>query len=197
MLRSEFECLTGFYPSTEMYEAIEAAYLDYGGDKQQFCEDYKRNLDGLAAGIQREADRRRAVKAEEAADMQKRLENYERKLQELADRLESEQEWREWDNGDNYPQEDYEELSRCPGVEVLTEDGAKQMLYRDHGFAPDKVTILSHVPRWEKNRHGALRKNGVFDRKPLHMAQDYSYIRFDAGRDRYELIDGELHAYVE
>ena len=37
MMMQEFENLTGFYPTTEHYAAIEEAYLAFGSDKVAFC----------------------------------------------------------------------------------------------------------------------------------------------------------------
>ena len=51
----EFEELTGFYPSADMYDAIELEYADFPGDKYAFCEAYKANKDGLAEKIQQKA----------------------------------------------------------------------------------------------------------------------------------------------
>lgn len=51
----EFEELTGFYPSADMYDAIELEYADFPGDKYAFCEAYKANKDGLAERIQQRA----------------------------------------------------------------------------------------------------------------------------------------------
>lgn len=55
MMMTEFEELTGFYPSADMYDAIELEYADFPGDKYAFCEAYKANKDGLAEKIQQRA----------------------------------------------------------------------------------------------------------------------------------------------
>ena len=55
MMLEEFEELTGFYPSADMYDAIELEYADFPGDKYAFCEAYKANKDGLAEKIQGKA----------------------------------------------------------------------------------------------------------------------------------------------
>lgn len=52
---TEFEELTGFYPSADMYDAIELEYSEFPGDKYAFCEAYKANKDGLAERIQQRA----------------------------------------------------------------------------------------------------------------------------------------------
>ena len=52
---TEFEELTGFYPSADMYDAIELEYFEFPGDKYAFCEAYKANKDGLAEKIQQKA----------------------------------------------------------------------------------------------------------------------------------------------
>ena len=55
MMMTEFEELTGFYPSADMYDAIELEYFEFPGDKYAFCEAYKTNKDGLAERIQQRA----------------------------------------------------------------------------------------------------------------------------------------------
>ncbi|MEA5142401.1 MAG: hypothetical protein VB023_02335 [Oscillibacter sp.] len=54
MMIEEFEKRTGFYPSANLYESIEKAYMDSKVDKDAFCEVYKQNADGLAEKIRRE-----------------------------------------------------------------------------------------------------------------------------------------------
>lgn len=56
MMREEFEQRTGFYPSSALYAIIEKHYTEFVGDKDAFCKAYKKNADGLAEKIQREAD---------------------------------------------------------------------------------------------------------------------------------------------
>ena len=55
MLMTEFEELTEFYPSADMYDAIDLEYSEFPGDKYAFCEAYKANKDGLAEKIQQRA----------------------------------------------------------------------------------------------------------------------------------------------
>ena len=55
MMLTEFEELTGFYPSADMYDAIDLEYSEFSGDKYAFCEAYKANKDGLAEKIQQRA----------------------------------------------------------------------------------------------------------------------------------------------
>ena len=53
MMMQEFETLTGFYPTADLYEEIEKAYYDFDGDKQAFCKAYKANKNGMADAIAR------------------------------------------------------------------------------------------------------------------------------------------------
>lgn len=66
MFRSEFETLTGIYPSEMLYSVIEEFYNDSKLDKHEFCENYKLNADGLAERIQEEANELEAEKAQQA-----------------------------------------------------------------------------------------------------------------------------------
>ena len=56
MMREEFERLTGFYPSADLYRVVEVRYSEFHGDKTAFCKAYKANKDGLAESIQRDRD---------------------------------------------------------------------------------------------------------------------------------------------
>lgn len=57
MMREEFEQRTGFLPSQPLYSIIEKYYMNFDGDKDAFCKAYKKDADGLATKIQREAGR--------------------------------------------------------------------------------------------------------------------------------------------
>ena len=39
----EFEKRTGYFPTTEEYKTIEKIYMNFDGDKDEFCEAYKKN----------------------------------------------------------------------------------------------------------------------------------------------------------
>ena len=43
----EFEKRTGYFPTTEEYKTIEKFYMNFNGDKDEFCEAYKKN-EGLS-----------------------------------------------------------------------------------------------------------------------------------------------------
>ena len=57
MLKKEFEELTGIYPSDALYRCIEAKYMEMPMvRKENFCNYYKNNTDGIAELIQMLAD---------------------------------------------------------------------------------------------------------------------------------------------
>ena len=58
MLRSEFENLTGIYPSEGLFEVIQEVYTQSRLSKRDFCFQYKFNTNRLAEKIQKEADKR-------------------------------------------------------------------------------------------------------------------------------------------
>ena len=51
MMIEEFEQRTGYFPSSAEYKAIEAAYMEFDGDKDEFCKAYKKNANGIAERI--------------------------------------------------------------------------------------------------------------------------------------------------
>ena len=51
MMIEEFEQRTGYFPSSAEYKAIEAAYMEFDGDKDEFCKAYKKNANDIAARL--------------------------------------------------------------------------------------------------------------------------------------------------
>ncbi len=193
MMREEFEKLTGFYPTAELYAQIEAAYTDFPGDKVAFCKAYKKNEDGLAEKIQRTVDMAQ-IKAQQKAD--KEAEATEKRIKELEDRLERELEWKPYEDTSNVQQADYDKLASQSDTERMSDEKAKDLLYEWYGFAKEKIKIHHTIPRYEVNRHRQLRKVGEIDRAPLYNATDWNYIRFDCGCMSYELQNDNLRPYL-
>ncbi|MEE0732822.1 MAG: hypothetical protein U0M23_04155 [Acutalibacteraceae bacterium] len=193
MMREEFEQRTGFYPTQELYQIIEKDYMTFEGDKDTFCKAYKKNADGMAEKIQREAD---IQKINARQEVEKAAKEYEAQITELEKALECEQEWKPYEDTDNVPQADYEKLADCSDTKRMSDEEAKDLLYDWYGFAKEKIRIHHSVPVYEVNRHGRLRKVGKLDRSPLYNATDWNYIRFDCGCMSYELKNDSLRPFV-
>lgn len=193
MMREEFEKLTGIFPTLEFYAQIEAAYVEYSGDKTEFCKAYKKNDNGLAERIQRSADMAQ-IKAQQAAA--KAAEEAEKRIRDLEAKLEREQEWKLYEDTSNVQQADYTRLKEAGGTRTLSDDEAKDLLYDWYGFAKEKIKIHRTIPQYEVNRHRQLRKVGEIDRAPLYNATDWNYIRFDCGCMSYELQNDNLRPYL-
>ncbi len=194
----EFEALTGIYPSSELYAAIEAAYTDFDGDKQAFCKAYKKNADGIAEGIQRAAWMAR-IQAESAAnkrteELRKEIKARDTTIEQLRRSLERAEEWQPFEYAENAKQADYERL-RAAG-RVMGDDEARELLARWFCFQPEKITILHSVDKIEKNRFNGCRRCGEYVRPPVYESTDWNYIRFDCGLMTYELINGDLSLFV-
>lgn len=195
MNRNEFSQRTGMYPSSNMYQAVEAFYMASDADKDAFCEAYKKNEGGLAERIQHDADMEHAKVLQEAA---KAAEAAEKRIKELEGRLEREQEWEPYGHdgtGSNARQDDYIKLKTDRCTRMLSDGEAKDLLYNEYGFAKEKITIHRTLPLYEVNRHRQLRKVGEIDRAPLYNASDWNYIRFDCGVLYYELYNGNLRLF--
>lgn len=193
MMKQEFEKLTGIYPTDNLYTQIEAAYMDFKGDKAEFCKAYAKNSNGIAEKIQLAADME-AFKAqrEHAA----RIAERDAEIARLEKALEREQEWKAHEIKGNVQQVDYERLAQAGGTEEMTDERCKELLYGWFGFAKEKITIVRTVPKYEVNRHGQLRKVGEIERKPLYNATDWNYIRFNCGCMSYELHDDNLRPFL-
>ena len=198
MMLHEFEALTGIYPSAELYRSIESAYADFDGDKRAFCEAYKTNADGLAQRIQqtaRAAEIQKGRDAENAAnDLRKTIAERDAMIDGLRRRLDRAEEWQPYEYRENAKQADYERL-RASGRE-MTDNEAANLLADWFCFQPDKIEIKHSVAKIEKNRFGACRRCGDYERPPVYEATDWNYIRFDCGLMTYELINGELSLFV-
>lgn len=189
----EFEKLTSFHPTADLYKAIEHAYMNFDGDKTEFCKAYVENRDGLASRIARSVDE---ADREIQLQVNSTIRELEKQNAELTKKLEAEQEWKAYEDTDNVVQSDYEKLATDSSTEELDDDKAKSLLYDWFGFAVEKVKILHSVPVYEVNRHRLLRQIGERKRTPLYNATDWNYIRFDCGLMSYELTDGDLRQYI-
>ena len=195
MLRSEFEILTGIYVTDDMYKFIEGAYMQLKVDKSVFCERYKNNKDGLAQVIQQEANRRKLLNDEEVLNENCRLHD---KIKRLEAELDKEKEWEPYEVcAMNWA--DYEALAKSG--RRLDAKEAVSRIAEEFGFASDKITVITTMPLYKKNRHGMIQRCGTQERPPVYDATDYNYIRFDvrtAGATyRWEMVNGELEPYLQ
>lgn len=192
MLKEEFEKLTGFYPTDAYYRLIEAAYMNYPGNKTEFCKAYSENAECMAEQIQYAADTEYFRMLERQA---KEIRLRDAQIENLKKALEKELEWKPYEDRDNVSQIEYTHLKLASGTRILKDEEAKELLYYWYGFSKDKIKILCSIPLYEINRHRILRKVGETDRKPLYNSTDWNYIRFDCGSMCYELHNDNLNFF--
>ena len=193
MMMQEFEARTGFYPSQELYQAIEAAYMDSDLDKDDFCKAYKQNKNGMAEAISRRVNISSIVTDKETAKTVSDLEN---EVERLKAQLEKEQEWKPYEGNHNVSQADYERLATsASGTRILTDEEAKDLIAGEFGFDRSKITILHSIGKEEINRHRQIRIAGEAERLPLYNATDWNYIRFDCACWYYEMYNGQLRQF--
>lgn len=201
MMIQEFEKLTGIEVSMEEYAEIEQMYYEFDGDKQAFCKKFVKD-NGMVTVLRKllkvEKEDHRGAELE-LAELRKNYETYSRDMisavEKLKKELDKEQEWEPYEYRENAKQADYEKLANA-GARELTDSEAVEMLADWWGFQPSRIKIIRTVNKIEKNRHGACRRCGEYDRKPLYDATDWNYIRFDCGMMTYEMINGELSFFV-
>ena len=193
----EFEELTGFYPSTDLYSAIEQAYDDYPGDKRDFCMEYKANKDGLAEKIQYMASLNtiNALSAETAKANEAKLErdDAKRKIKELEAALEKAQGWKKYGTGSHMTDADYLDLEKRG--EPITEERAKEIIHKEFGFAVEFIEIINELTEYEVNHSHQLRETGKLSRLPHYESTDWNYIRFNVNGWQYEMVDGQLEFF--
>lgn len=133
---------------------------------------------------------------EKATNFEAQASKYKKRVEELEAQLEREQAWRPYEDTKNVSQRDYELLVSQGDTKLLSDDEAKELLYKWYGFAKEKTKIYHSIPRYEVNCHRQLRVVGEIDRRPAYNSTDWNYIRFDCGAMTYELHDDNLRFYV-
>lgn len=197
MEKTEFIKKTGFEPMEEEYKEIEQLYYDFDGDKDAFCKHFVKS-GGVQNLLCRRADTILCLKDElrkvaESREKQEKI--LEAEIEKIKEELDKELEWRPCSGGTNMPQIRYEELLHTSGVELLSESEAKQLIYNEFGFAPEKVIIILTVSTYEADRHGHMRKAMTYERVPLYCASDWNYIRFNCAGWMYEMVNSGLGSY--
>ena len=189
---TEFENMTGIFIPGDFYDSIEKEYLEFDGDKQAFCKAFKENANGLAEKI---LFRFALEQEKKRLTVEKQMEDLKEQIQQLEAALEREQEWKPYENKFNVSQDAYEGLRMMigKGGRLLSDDEAKDILYKRVGFAKDMVKILHALPVYEINRHRKLREVGKVERDPLYFASDYYYICFECAGATYENRNGNLN----
>ena len=195
MMMSEFEKLTGIYPTATMYKAIEAAYMEFDGDKKAFCKAFLANKDGMASRIQHSCN---MAEFKAASDAETQIAKLKKQVEDLKAQLEREQGWKPYEDEHNVKQADYEQLAASRFTKELSDEEAADMIASEFGFDRSKIVIVHEVPKYEINRNRALRKVGTYERKALYNATDWNYILFNIRGNctmGYEMYNGELRMY--
>lgn len=199
MMIQEFETLTGIYPSAELYKAIEAEYMDGPWtNKQDFCDAYKKNKDGLAeviakracdANYQAEKKAHQLIEeAEKEADLWRI--RYEKTQQELDKELG----WTAYEDERRISEKDYIRLAAQTDTKVLTEEEAKDLIFEEFGFAKETVFIITERVALEVDKRHRIRStHRMMNRQPLYNATDWNYIGFECRGYSYEMVNGELN----
>ena len=208
MLISEFENLTGIYPSANQYSVIEKFYSESKEDKHEFCEKYKFNADGLAERIQTAVNKLEQEREKDFAsrlyelnsrieELEKALEREQKTSAHLRTQLDEELDWHPAEHtGTNMKQSDYEELA-SQRVAPEDEENAKYMLSSLFGFIEDLIVIHHHAETFEVNKYHRIRRKETYQRDPYYAASDWNYIRFDCAGMQWELVNGELLSYED
>ena len=207
MMLEEFEARTGFYPTRVQCEAIERAYTDFTGDKDAFCKAYKRNADGIAERIQREANMD-AFRQEQhhAAELQRRdaeIKSCDAEIERLKALLDRELEWKPYEFTQNISQVEYTELAKGVSngsARYMSDEEALDWVCDEFGFDRNQVTILHEIDEKEINRHNHCRAScRKLDRRPVYCANDYHYIRFNAGNGawQWEAWNGQIRPFYD
>lgn len=202
MMMSEFIERTGFDPTYEEYAAIEEAYYNFSGNKDEFCKQFVEH-DGekkvYASRVQRIAQLKSKI-VEMEKDFMQELQKKEQEVARLTAALDREQEWKLYECQWNVKQEEYERLEKDCCTEDMPDSKAVELIASEFGFVPDRIKIIHEVALYEINRHRQLRKVGTVKRQPLYNATDWNYIRFNVHGNvtmSYEMHDGELKLFNE
>ena len=196
MMLSEFIERTGFTPTADEYVQIEAAYYDFGGDKDAFCKAFVEH--GGEQKLYKARAEEIARLKEQMADTEKRhgqeLSERDRRISKLQTELDKELEWKPANStGTNMEQERYEHLARAG--RAMSDQEAIELIADECGFAPDKIKILHRASAYEVNKYQRLRVAAEYERPPYYESTDWNYVRFDCALFMYEFVNGELYFY--
>lgn len=198
MMMSEFIDRTGFTPTYEEYQKIEEAYYNFDGNKDAFCKAFV-ECNGekeICSTRAKKIDQLKSQLVESDRNIKELTERYEQKIRLLQAQLDAELEWKPCaDCGTNMSQSDYERLCNSGTSREMTLEEAKQFIYEECGFAPERVCIVPSVSIYEVNKYRRLRKASTFTRQPVYESTDWNYVRFDCGNWMYELVNGDLRFY--
>ena len=194
MMYNEFTERTGFYPDANLYATIEEAYYDFDGDKNQFCEAYKANKDGIAEMIARAACRKASrvleKKDREIWEVRDDLKQAEAKIKSLEAKVDSLLEWTPYIDKNAVSQERYDHLRQTG--RMMTDDEAATWIADEWGFAKGKIKIIHTKPVLEVSRMHTIRKVGEVARDPYYEATDWYYVAFQVCGMIYEAFNGSL-----
>lgn len=196
MLIQEFTDMTGFEPTVEEFNQIEAEYYRFNGDKQAFCKDFversgEKQVYARRAEYIKELESRLMDQEKEHKERMAKLLAENARLQEALDR---ELDWQLTNSaGTQMYQEEYDDLLRHG--EVLNCVQAVNIVCKEYGFARDRVEIKKEVSTYQENKRGELREKERMERDPVYSSTDWNYIRFDCAGLQYEMINGELVKY--
>ena len=197
----EFEQRTGIFLTNDLYKIIEDYYMDFDGDKDDFCTAYKENRNGLAEHIREQLTKEvlseKAAVEQKEKDLYKQITDLQETVKNLQEKLDRELEWKPYTEKENVEQKDYEKLRDNHFTEKLSDEEAAEYINQYYGFEKDRIQVIHEVPVYEINRHNALRQVGVEERDPLYASSDWNYIRFDCAGVSYELDDGTLRMFVD
>lgn len=209
MMYEEFTARTGIYPSRATYSVIEQAYYGFDGNKDEFCQAYKENRDGLAERIAFDADSAARIQEANHRDEIKKCHETVELWRGKAERLQKENDflmgWKPCVNENAYSQEKYDELKKEatnttygdnedePGrYGMMTDEKAREMIASEFGFNPDVIKIRHEAKTYEVNNLHELRFTGMVERLPMFDAWDWNYVFFTVNGYAYEMQDGEL-----
>lgn len=200
MMISEFTELTGIEPNAQEYDAIEAMYYEFDGNKKAFCKWFIEN-NGMVAALRKVTENQAKALSklsDDLHDVEELLRKYAAENDRLAKALEAEEEWKEFEDEHNVKQADYEKLESCSSSKELSDKEAVDLIADEFGFDSSKIIIIHKVDKQQINRHNQVRKNGTYERKSLFDAWDWNYIRFNVRGNvtmAYEMNNGDLQMF--
>lgn len=200
MMLTEFERLTGIYPTMILWEVIEQEYGKSELPKQEWCKSFAENKDGMAERIARAADAEafsRSIKLQtNLGKEQEKNTALESRIEELQKQLDKELRWRPAkDLGTNMSEHDYQILADDEAP--LSELDAIRRVAHECGFDMSQIKIISTVETFDVNKYRKCRVSGKYNRQPVWSSSDWNYIRFECANLQWEIVNGELMPYYD
>ncbi len=107
--------------------------------------------------------------------------------------------YRVGDVGTHMREEEYKDLARAADTERMSDEVAAYFINRNYGFEVSQIEIVYTVEKFKPERRQGILVNVLdraYSRAPLYHSPEWNYVRFGVRGNQYEVVNGEMHFYI-